>query len=298
MLALGLGISLSTASFRASPGVVAPPEPVAIPVSVFDTTAGDGTVNVDSTAQTVSVTYGTTTTAARSSAITVDPTKRYRLHWTQGGDSSGQLGLGSLVGGVHYRPYTGNSLGANSFDFAPNDPNLFITVARSAAGTTTFSGFQLEVIPNVAFVDSSPALMTISNWAATDANTTINTGNSTISIASTGTQVRARATAALVPGTLYRFRYNITGANAFLGIGTAAGGQQYKAFYLSETGQRTFEFTATQETVHFQFHRTASGTAVISDFAIQVVAEPTPASITADSSTTFADNTNITADRG
>lgn len=274
MVGLGIGLSPNLPSYRVG-AVTPPPDPdpviTSIPVSSFDTTAGDGTVSVNNETGIVSVTYGTTSTYARSTALPVTVGKRYRLHWIQGGASAGQLGLGSLVGGVNYRPNTGNSLGANTFDFAPNDLNLFINIGRAAAGTTEFSGFQLEEIPMLTFADTNPALLLASNFAATDAGTTIDAANQTVTIASTGTQVRSRATATLVVGKLYRLRYTISGASAFLGIGTAAGGQQYKSFYLSQLGTYEYEFTPGQTTVHFQFHRSSSGTAVISNIALQEV---------------------------
>lgn len=121
------------------------------------------------------------------------------------------------------------------------------------------------------FADTNPALLLASNFAATDAGTTIDAANQTVTIVSTGTQQRARAIATLVPGKLYRMRYTISGASAFLGIGTAAGGQQYKSFYLSQLGTYEYEFTPGQTTVHFQFHRSSSGTAVISNIALQEV---------------------------
>lgn len=271
MLGFGIGLALSVGVGSASPTAV---EPVQIPVDValFATKAGDGATALDSETQSISISYGTTATSLRSSAITVEVGKRYRVFWTLGGTSGGQAGFGVSVGGPQYRPTMGGTAGENTFDFTATSENFHITFQRASAGTTTFSNIYLQEIPAVSWVDIAPNLFVPESWILST-GVTVDAETGDITIPATGTTISARQGVATEVGKLYRLRWVNNNNSTMCLIGTANGGAQFKSASSSDpVGSRTHEFLASTTTSWVQFQRSANGTAIVSDIYLQEVA--------------------------
>lgn len=244
-------------------------EPTAQPVdtSTFSTKTGDGTTSI--AGDTLSIAYGTATTSLRGTHA-VTSGKRYRVTWTQGGTSGGQASFGTSVGGTQYRTAQAGLIGANSFDFQAASTALHLTFQRASAGTTTFSGITVKQIPNVLWLNTDLLKATTTINTFSSASATID-GRGIITIVASGTMVYARGSITTEIGKLYRLRYTISGATAFVAIGTSAGGSQLKGVTASELGVRTYEFVATGTTTWVQFHRTAAGTTTVADIDLQTV---------------------------
>lgn len=248
------------------------PNVAPVDVSTFSTKAGDGTTSLDTTNGTMSIAFGTTATSLRSSAIAVTVGKRYRVIWSLSGSSGGQAGFGTSVGGPQYRPTTGGALGANTFEFVAETTALHITFQRASAGTTVFGPISLLEIPAAAFSDLSPQPITPAFWTTVNAGATVDGTTGAVTITASGTQVLVRGSFTSIVGKLYRLRFTVGTSNAFVLIGTSAGGSQIKASSSSNgVGSWVYEFAATSTATHIQVHRSAAGTTVVSDIAIQEV---------------------------
>lgn len=270
MLGFGIGLALSVGVGSASPTAA---EPVQIPVDValFATVTGDGTTSLDTEAQSISISYGTTATSRRSSAITVEVGKRYRVFWTLGGTSGGQAGFGTSVGGPQYRPTFGGTTGEQTFDFTATSTSFHITFQRASSGTTTFSNVYLQEIPEVTWADIEPNLFDPGAWILSS-GVTVDAETGAITIPATGTVISARQGVATEIGKLYRLRWVNNNNSTMCLIGTANGGSQFKSAASSDpVGARTHEFLATTTTSWVQFQRSANGTAIVSDIYLQEV---------------------------
>ena len=270
MLGFGIGLALSVGVGSASPTAV---EPVQIPVDValFATVTGDGTTSLDTENQSISISYGTTSTSRRSSAITVEVGKRYRVFWTLSGTSGGQAGFGTSVGGPQYRPTMGGTAGVNTFDFTATSVNFHITFQRASAGTTVFSDIYLQEIPQVSWVDIAPTPFDPEAWILTS-GVTVDAETGAITIPATGTTISARQGVATEIGKLYRLRWVNNDNTTMCLIGTSNGGAQFKSAASSDpVGSRTHEFLASTTTTWVQFQRSANGTVVVADIHLQEV---------------------------
>lgn len=239
------------------------------PTTGFSST---GTGTVTPTATDVSVTYGTSTTAARfSHPVTIG--QRYRLTWAQSGATSGQTAFGTSSGGIQYRPLLAAVQGP-VFEFTATAANLWIIAQRSASGTTVFSNFTITPIPEVTWVDITPSLINKAGWTIS-AGVTVDTNTGAITIAATGTTISARQEiTGLTQGVNYRLRW-INNSNSTMALlGTSNGGGQMKSAVSSDAvGSRTYEFVAQGATfTYVQFQRSTNGTAVVSDIEFQQVA--------------------------
>ncbi len=244
---------------------------VDIPVANFATVAGDGSTTVDTTAKTLSITFGTTATSLRGS-YGVTTGKRYRIIWTMESTNAttGQLGLGTSLGGPQYRPTISGVEGANFVEFTATTSTVYPTFQRASTGTTVFSNIKIQEIAEVSWADT--ALITAAGWTQLSSGVTVDSGTGAITIPATGTNLSARQGIATTVNTLYRLRWNNSASTQCL-IGTANGGSQMKSASASDAiGDRTYEFRATTTTTWIQFQRSTSGTAVVSNIVVQQVA--------------------------
>lgn len=234
-----------------------------ISVALFSTSVGDGATSIDETAQTITVTYGTTATARRG-VVPVTVGKRYRVSWVYAGSTNGSLYAGTTLGGLQYRAAVVND---TFFDFTATATDLHLAFQRVSAGTTTVSNLTIQEIPEVTWVDTS--LITPAGWVQLGAGVTVDQTTGAITIPSTGTMLSARQGVATVVNKLYRARWN-NSTNTFCLIGTSNGGSQMKTATSSDgAGDRTYEFRATTTTTWLQYQRSANGTAVVSNIFIQ-----------------------------
>lgn len=237
---------------------------LSLPVDTFTTVVGDGATSIDTTAQTISITYGTTTTGRRGTyPVTVG--KRYRVTWVYSGTTGMSMYAGTSSGGIQYRHPVASDL---LFDVTVTATTLHMTFQRTAAGTTTVSDLKIQEIPEVTWVDT--ALVSPTAWTNLSAGVTVDTTTGAITIPATGTTLAARQVCTTVAAKLYRLRWiNNTNTTMCL-IGSTSGGQQMKAATSSDAvGSRTYEFRATNTTSSILFQRSATGTAVVSDIQIQ-----------------------------
>lgn len=231
-------------------------------------TSGDGTITP--TATDVSVTYGTTTTSARFSHPVV-VSQRYRVTWTQSGDTNAQSGFGTSAGGGQYRT-TMAPIQGPTFDFTATTSTLWINFQRVGAGTTVFSNIRITPIAEVTWTDITPTVVNKAGWTV-QTGVTVDTDTGAITIAATGSTIFARqAITGLTQGTNYRLRW-INGSNTTMALlGTSTGGGQMKSASSSDAvGSRTFEFVAQGTTTHLQFQRSTTGTAIVSAIEFQQV---------------------------
>lgn len=234
------------------------------------TSTGGGTVTPSATD--VSVTYATTTTAARfSHPVTIG--QRYRLTWTQTGSASAQTAFGTSSGGIQYRPAL-TPVQGTTFDFTATATTLWITAQRTTAGTTVFSNFTIAPIAEVAWVDITPSKINKAGWSVS-AGITVDANTGAITIPATGTSLSARQEiTGLTQGVNYRLRWVNNSNSTMALLGTSNGGGQMKSAVSSDAvGSRTYEFVAQGATfTYVQFQRSTSGTAVVSDIEFQQVA--------------------------
>lgn len=255
--------------------------PVAVPVSGFTTTTGDGAAVADSGAGTLTITYGTTATSMRGSASGLTVGNRYRVFWTVSNSNAtqGQAGFGTSLGGPQYRPTMGGVTGANSFDFTAETSTLYLTFQRASAGTSTFSGLSISAIPQVTWTALSPQLVTPASWTALSSGVTVNGTSGAITIAATGTLISAAGSFQTAAGKLYRLVWTAAGNTVQVAIGGTQGSATLKSAGVNHAiGADAYEFTASSTTTWIQFQRQTSGTATVSGIALQEVAASAGAS--------------------
>lgn len=237
-----------------------------INVSLFTTSVGDGATSIDETAQTITVTYGTTATARRG-VVPVTIGKRYRVSWVYGGATNGSLYAGTTLGGLQYRAAIVND---TFFDFTAIAAELHLSFQRTTTGTTTVSSLTIQEIPEVTWTDTS--LITPAGWVQLGTGVTVDQTTGAITIPATGSVLSARQSVTTTVNKLYRLRWNNSIASQCL-IGTTNGGQQMKTASSSDSaGDRTYEFRATTTTTWIQFQRATAGTVVISNIFVQETA--------------------------
>jgi hypothetical protein len=235
-----------------------------IDVSLFSVTGGDGVSSIDTTAKTITVTYGTTTTSRRA-AVPVTSGKRYRISWAYSGTTSGMYQFaGTSDGGIQYRSPIQNDA---FFDVTVTTATLHLGFQRQSAGTTTVSNITIQEIPEVTWTDTS--LISPAGWTNLSAGVTVDQTTGAITIPAAGTTLSARQSFPTTVGKLYRLRWNITLATMCL-IGTGSGGGQMKASFFSDVaGNLVYEFRPTTTTTWLQYQRTSSGTTVVSNIFVQ-----------------------------
>lgn len=241
-------------------------EPGNVDVTTFSAGTGDGTYSFDSTAKTLTVTYGTTTTGIRGShPVTVG--KRYRISWAYSGATGAQMALGTALGGTQYRP----GIASDTFvDFTATTATAYITFQRTAAGTTTVSSIEILEIPEVTWVDT--AAPTSTGWVSLSTGVTVDSNTGAVTIPATGTSLLARQSMTTVAGTLYRLRWINNSNTTQCLLGTSQGGGQFKTATASDPiGYNAYEFRATSTTTWVQVQRTTTGTAVVSDIRLQQI---------------------------
>jgi hypothetical protein len=237
---------------------------VPISIALFSTAYGDGTTSIDTTAQTISIAYGTTSTGRRA-LVPVVVGKRYRVSWTYTGTTGMQLYAGTAAGGLQYRPNIANDL---FFDFTATTTDLHLGFQRIATGTTTVSNLTIQEIPAVTWADTS--LITPAGWVSISPGVTIDQTTGAMTIASTGSLLSARQGFTTTVGKLYRARWNNSIAGVFCLIGSSNGGSQMKSAASSDSsGDKTYEFRATTTQSWLQYQRSTTGTAVVSNIFVQ-----------------------------
>lgn len=252
-----------------------PSAPIAVPVSGFTTTTGDGTAVADSGAGTLTITYGTTATSMRGSVTGLTVGSRYRFYWTVSNSNAtqGQAGFGTSLGGPQYRPTMGGVTGANTFDFTATTDTLYPTFQRASTGTSTFSALSISEIPQVTWSAISPQPITPASWTALSSGVTVNGTTGDITIAATGTLISAAGAFPTTIGKLYRLVWTVAGNIVAAPIGTAQGGSTIKSANVTHAiGSHSYEFTATSTTTWIQFQRQTAGTATVSGAALQEIA--------------------------
>ncbi len=240
-----------------------------VPAANFSTVTGDGATSLDTTAQTLSITYGTTATSLRGSfPVTIGT--RYRVSWEMSGTTGGQAGFGTSLGGPQYRPTLGGTNGTNTFELVAETATLYLTFQRASAGTTVFGPITIEEIPARTFTDLSPQPVSAATWTTLSAGVTVDNTTGIITIPAAGTMLSARGSVTTTIGKLYRLRWTLNSNSAQILIGTSNGGSQLKSGSSSQNaGTYAFEFTATTTTTWLQFQRQTAGTVTVSDIALQ-----------------------------
>ena len=241
--------------------------PVAIPVSGFTATAGDGVSSLDTGAGSITIAYGTAATSRRGSIGGLTPGLRYRVSWTVSNSNAtqGQAGFGTSLGGPQYRPTMGGVTGVNTFEFTAEIDTLYLTFQRASTGSSTFSALSIVNIPQAPWNPIVPTVITPAFWTALSSAVNVNGTTGDITIPAAGTQLSAAGSFASVIGKTYRLSFTVATNSVQCAIGTSQGGVTLKSAGVNHaTGVNRYEFTATSATTWIQFQRTTTGTTVVS----------------------------------